>query len=260
MDTITIGRSPECSINVSDSFATVSNEHAEIQLVNGQLKYIDHSSNGTLINGLKLHRSEQIIKRGDKILLAGVYELNWSDLEKYFPTLHRPTEMFDGSQVEAGVRKTEMFDGSQLGNHARETERFDGTHGAGTGQTEPLNVPTNGEKARGQVNEFTQAEVEELMEKWHLGAFFSSWFWALCNRLYWPLIIIPISFVPYLGQVASLFLCTYLGLNGYRIAWSKSKTDDFRAFMSDQKKWTVIGIVLFAVFAAIQAFSLYTIL
>ena len=168
--------------------------------------------------------------------------------------------MFDGSQVEAGVRKTEMFDGSQLGNHARETERFDGTHGAGTGQTEPLNVPTNGEKARGQVNEFTQAEVEELMEKWHLGAFFSSWFWALCNRLYWPLIIIPISFVPYLGQVASLFLCTYLGLNGYRIAWSKSKTDDFRAFMSDQKKWTVIGIVLFAVFAAIQAFSLYTIL
>jgi hypothetical protein len=223
-------------------------------LVSGQLKYIDYSSNGTLINGNKLHRAEQIIKRGDKILLAGVYELKWSDLEKHFPNLHRPTERFDGSQVEIGVRATERFDASQVESGVRATERI-----VGSGRTEPIVVP-NGEKVRGQINEFTQAEVEELTEKWHIGAFLSSWLWALCNRVYWPLIIIPISFVPYLGQVVSLFLCTYLGLNGYKIAWSKSNTEDFRTFISSQKKWTAIGFVLFAVFAAIQAFSLYTIL
>ena len=73
MDKITIGRNPECDLNISETFAKVSNEHADIQLANGVLTFIDHSSNGTTINGQTVHRSEKVIKQGDKIILAESY-------------------------------------------------------------------------------------------------------------------------------------------------------------------------------------------
>ena len=245
MDKITIGRNPECDLNISETFAKVSNEHADIQLANGVLTFIDHSSNGTTINGQTVHRSEKVIKQGDKIILAESYELRWNEIEKYFPSLHRATERFDGSKVDTGNRATERFDGSQVGgvSDGRKTERIGSSN--------------EGEQIRGQVNEFTQAEIEEITEKWHMGAFLSSWVWAAANRIYWPLIIIFISFIPYLGQIASLFLCTYLGLNGYKLAWSKASSHNFKSFISSQNKWTGLGVVIFILCVAIQAVALY---
>lgn len=261
MERVSIGRAPECSLNIPESFSKVSNEHADIHLCDGVLTFFDHSSNGTIINGQKLHHSSRVIKRGDTILLAGSYELKWTEIERLFPSLHRATERFDGSQVDVGGRKTEMFDGSQLDTNGRETERFDGANvGYAEGRKTESISSINGTDVRGQLNEFTQAEIEEITEKWDMGAFLSSWVWALANRIYWPLIIIPISLVPYAGQVASLFLCTYLGLNGYRLAWSKCTNHNFKTFASSQKKWVGIGAILFIAFAAIQAISLYIIL
>ena len=245
MDKITIGRNPECDLNISETFAKVSNEHADIQLANGVLTFIDHSSNGTTINGQTVHRSEKVIKQGDKIILAESYELRWNEIEKYFPSLHRATERFDGSKVDTGNRATERFDGSQVG-------------GASDGRkTERIGSSNEGEQIRGQVNEFTQAEIEEITEKWHMGAFLSSWVWAAANHIYWPLVIILISFIPYFGQVASLFLCTYLGLNGYKLAWSKTSSHNFKSFISSQNKWTGLGVVIFLLCATIQAVALY---
>lgn len=260
MDKITIGRNPECDLNISETFAKVSNEHADIQLANGVLTFIDHSSNGTTINGQTVHRSEKVIKQGDKIILAESYELRWNEIEKYFPSLHRATERFDGSQVDVGGRKTEMFDGSQVDTGNRATERFDGSQVGGVSdgrKTERIGSSNEGEQIRGQVNEFTQAEIEEITEKWHMDAFLSSWVWAAANHIYWPLIIILISFIPYLGQIASLFLCTYLGLNGYKLAWSKASSHNFKSFISSQNKWTGLGVVIFILCAAIQVVALY---
>ena len=100
----------------------------------------------------------------------------------------------------------------------------------------------------------------EITEKWHWGAFLSSWVWALANRIYWPLFIIAVSFIPYLGQVASLFLCTYLGLNGYKLAWAKRSEKDFKKFISSQKKWVVLGVFIFLTCAVVQCVALYYIL
>lgn len=246
MEQISIGRAPECSLNIPESFLKVSNEHANIHLVDGIITFYDHSSNGTIINGQLVHNSSRVIKQGDRILLADSYELKWSEIEQYFPSLHRFTERFDGSQIATNNRETERFDNSTIFTAEKQNN-------------EVLSIDFTEGKA-GQLNEFTQAEIEEIMEKWNMGAFLSSWVWAMANHIYWPLLIIPISIIPYFGQVASVFLCTYLGLNGYRLAWSKDSAKNFKTFVRKQNKWTLIGVFLFMLFLITQVISIYFIL
>ncbi len=262
MKRISIGRNPVCDLNISETFGKVSNEHADIQMENGVLTFIDHSSNGTVINGKNIHHCEMVIKQGDKIILAESYELKWTEIERFFPSLHRSTERFDGSQVEVSARKTELFDGSQIGSASKATERFEkskiGLPNNGR-ETEHLNSFSD-KNIRGQVNEYSQAEIEDITEKWHMGAFLASWLWAISNRIYWPIPIIVVSLIPYIGQVASLFLCTYLGLNGYKLAWDKNSKYNFKKFISIQKNWTYMGIIVFIISIAVQGLSIYYIL
>ena len=237
---IIIGRAPECDIVVDQMYARVSNEHATLEIQDGQLIYIDHSSNGTMINGRLVHHSSIAILNSDKIKLADSFELNWNIILQYFPSLQRKTELFDGSQLDSpSERKTEMFNPSQIDSN------------------EVTHQHTISENAiAGQLNDYTQLEVDEFLEKFNWGAFLSSWVWALFNHIYWPLVIIPISLVPYLGQIVSLFLCSYIGINGNQMAWKKSKVS-FCKFMLSQKKWIFIGIFLFLLFALIQFVAIY---
>lgn len=262
MKRITIGRNPECDLNISEAFPNVSNEHADIQMENGVLTYIDHSTNGTVINGQNIHHSKKIINQGDKIILAQTYELCWNEIEKFFPSLYRATERFDGSQIDNN-RKTELFDGAQINFASKATERLDNSSMQSFNnekKIERIKSSNDDSMVRGQVNEYSQAEIEEIIERWHTGAFLSSWLWAVSNRIYWPLLILFISLIPYIGQVASLFLCTYMGLNGYKLAWKNNSDYDFKKFISSQKKWTGIGIIVFIVCTAVQCASIYYIL
>ena len=88
---ITIGRAPGSDIRIEERWDTVSNEHAEIESTGSSLLFYDHSSNGTSINGQKIHNTNVPIYPGDEILLAGVYRLDWEMLERFFPTSRRPT-------------------------------------------------------------------------------------------------------------------------------------------------------------------------
>ncbi len=244
---VTIGRAPECNVTVDQSFGRVSNEHATLELQDGQLILRDHSTNGTMINGRLIHLSSIAIQNGDKIMLANSYELRWPVILCHFPQLQRRTESFDPSQIETGDRKTEMSTPAEIGN-----SYTDAAH------TTPLQN-ASGNATVGQLNDYTQQEVVEYLERFNLGAFLSSWVWAMCNRVFWPLIIIPISLIPCLGQIASLFLCSYLGIKGNTLALHHSRVS-FGQFVSQQKKWIGIGIVLFILFATIQFISIYYIL
>lgn len=244
---ITIGRAPECDIIVDQSFGRVSNEHAALEIQDGQLIFKDHSSNGTMINGRLIHHASIVIQNGDKIMLADVYELVWPEILRRFPSLQRRTERFDGSQIESGERQTEMFNPSDVHHSVEDSSN------SSRSRTISENATV------GQLNDYTQLEVDEYLEKFNFGAFLSSWVWAVANRLYWPLIIIPISLIPYLGQVASLFLCSYLGIKGNTLAWDRT-TVPFGKFVSSQKKWIGIGVFLFLLFAAIQFTAIYYIL
>ena len=246
-DIINIGRALENDIVIDQSYGRVSNEHASIQIQDGQLIFIDHSSNGTLINGRMIHNQSIGIQNGDLIILANEYKLSWSDILKHFPSLQRKTERFDGSQViRENERKTEVYNKDSQQNDAS-------VNGSNVGK-KYIDVDTS---SIGQLSDYTQFEVDEYLEKFNYGACLSSWMWAICQHIYWPLLIIPISLVPYIGQVCSLFLCAYLGINGNKLAWRKSTDRQFGQFVRRQRKWVVMGVFLLAIFAAIQVFSFY---
>ena len=76
MNTYTIGRRPGKTICYSNP--EVSNDHAEIVENNGSYTLIDHSTNGTIVNGNRVHNSSYPINRGDIIMFAGREVLNWN--------------------------------------------------------------------------------------------------------------------------------------------------------------------------------------
>lgn len=92
----------------------------------------------------------------------------------------------------------------------------------------------------------------ERAKGWSWGAFFFSWIWGLCNGVYWPLIMIPLCFIPIIGQVINLILQIILGINGREMAWNSGhwRRDDVEAFNRKQASWSsaagtllVIGVI-----------------
>lgn len=70
MRTYTIGRAADNDFVVSN--ATVSGHHSEITINdNGEVIYIDHSTNGSMVNGIKVHNSKYYIRPSDTITLPG---------------------------------------------------------------------------------------------------------------------------------------------------------------------------------------------
>ena len=123
---ITIGRASESDIVIDQFWDTISNEHAEIELLDGALVFHDHSSNGTIINKQTVHNTDVGIYPGDVILLAGKYELTWDVINRFFPKSQRPTVTRNvRAESDAVGRKTVHQDtSSPQSNSSRETEQF----------------------------------------------------------------------------------------------------------------------------------------
>lgn len=93
---------------------------------------------------------------------------------------------------------------------------------------------------------------EQELNKWNWGAFFFNWIWGVCNGVYWPLILIVISFIPYAGGLISLVICVILGMKGNQMAWSaKQGTTTFYSFMETQKKWSKAALWVFCISLAL---------
>lgn len=65
---ITIGRHPSCHIKFPVEFTSISRKHAEIVREGNKFKLIDHSANGTFVNGKKVQ--EIFLKEGDVLMFA----------------------------------------------------------------------------------------------------------------------------------------------------------------------------------------------
>lgn len=79
---ITIGRGEGNDI-VYDS-QEISNSHADIIDRDGCYFLIDHSKNGTFVNGNRIHNDSCSVNYGDSIVFAGVEELNWKKVARLF--------------------------------------------------------------------------------------------------------------------------------------------------------------------------------
>lgn len=85
---ITIGRNPQNMIVVDGRYDTVSGNHATIYVENGQLRFEDHSTNGSYVNGRPIHNTSCYIQQGDAVLLSHKYSLDWNVLSDYLPRDH----------------------------------------------------------------------------------------------------------------------------------------------------------------------------
>lgn len=255
---ISIGRNPACTIQIDERWDTVSNNHADIELFGNQLIFHDHSSNGTYIDGQKIHNQDAVIFPENVIKLAGAYTLDWQTIKYYFPEFFATQPKRTLNQNNDLGHKTVKIGGEQQAQQGRATEQFQGqpsgdfSHGSQEEQERKQRF--------GVENKYSQADIDNAMEKWNWGAFFCTWLWALPHKIYWPLAVLLLVAIPYIGVVASLFLCVYLGMNGSRMAWNSGIYDDFEAYLKAQKKWTIIGIIWFIISIAVNAACIYYVL
>lgn len=103
---ITIGRAPDNDIVYNEP--SVSGHHAEITFNGEYILITDHSTNGTWINGRKLHHASCNVTRNDRVLFPGNILLDWQVIDRllrktivweYPQTVHEPT-----STIHEGAR------------------------------------------------------------------------------------------------------------------------------------------------------------
>ena len=80
---ITIGLDSSCVIRVNDPARRVSRRHATLHIDGQRIVLEDHSSNGTTVNGNKIHHATTEIRQGDDILLGNTVRLSWREIEPF---------------------------------------------------------------------------------------------------------------------------------------------------------------------------------
>ncbi len=80
-----------CDIVLDSRYIYASNFHGEIFSDGSRMVYHDSSSNGTIVNRSMVRRRVVPLKRGDVILVAARYLLDWNELDRY---LRQPPTMF----------------------------------------------------------------------------------------------------------------------------------------------------------------------
>ena len=254
-DTITIGRSSMSDILVDEQWDTVSNNHASLSWRDDTLIFTDHSRNGSTVRGQIVHNREVFIYPGDQIRLGGAYELQWSDIRRYFPQISRPT-------VEKNVRVEDKISQYQSSNSDNSRRTLPLDKDPSGRKTECLSnkeelCSNHAQEVKGEGLSYipSHAELEQNLNKWNWGAFFCGWLWAVCHKLYWPLIIIVVGFIPYLGQIIQIVFAVWLGINGNSIAWKSRRYKSFGEMRHKQKIWGWVGLVVFSISVLMSVWS-----
>lgn len=125
----------------------------------------------------------------------------------------------------------------------------------------PKSEQINYEKSHCNMNNmyqnFQQMEKPSIIYKWNWGAFCFSWAWGVFNGIYWPIVIIPLNFVPYIGLVISICICLFLGNKGNELAWKASRQKEISVvyFEKVQARWNKAGIIVFAIIMIVSLLS-----
>lgn len=89
--------------------------------------------------------------------------------------------------------------------------------------------------------------VPNEIKGWNWGAFFFNWIWGICNGVYWPLVLIVVNFIPYVGALISLGCCIALGINGNEWAWKAKSWSSIAEFKRVQHKWAIAILWIFVI-------------
>lgn len=243
---IFIGRNPSCDCCIPQTYDRVSNNHGEIEENNGRLFFIDHSSNGTLINGQLVFHSRVEINDGDDIRLANAYHLTWDTIREYFPEQLRKTRPMGN---EGSGRKTQLYDS---GDHHRRYDEDDyyARQRERSYDNDRLQRPRRG---------YQEAETKT----WNWGAFLLGWIWAVGHSIVWPLfailgaflilVLLPCLFPPALVITVPIYnillfaLAIYLGAKGSSMAWENGCFESMEHFKRKERNWTIAGLIVLGI-------------
>lgn len=82
---ITIGRSPHSDIQLDIRHEYASNCHGELHSDGNRIFYRDISTNGTLVNNTWVRHRSVPVCRGDIILIACRYLIDWNTIDAFLP-------------------------------------------------------------------------------------------------------------------------------------------------------------------------------
>ncbi len=85
---------------------------------------------------------------------------------------------------------------------------------------------------------------DDVANHFNWGAFLLSWIWGLGNKTYITLIILLVSFIPFVNLIVPLALCIWFGVEGNKWAWKNKRFESIEHFHSYQKKWVIAGLIL----------------
>lgn len=86
---ITIGRDKHSDIYLNESCKLASRNHASIFYDGNQLMLRDASTNGTMVNNVRINHRTVPIFNGDMIMVAGRYPISWSQIGAFFPLVQQ---------------------------------------------------------------------------------------------------------------------------------------------------------------------------
>lgn len=92
------------------------------------------------------------------------------------------------------------------------------------------------------------AQVPAELKCFNWGAFLLNWIWGLGNSTYITLTIfasILVAWIPFVGGLVPLGLCIWFGMKGNEWAWKNKQWQSVEHFNSVQKKWAIVGLILF---------------
>lgn len=207
---VTIGRSPNCDIYLDQKCKYASNHHGTIYIDGSQLMYRDTSTNGTLVNNVNVHKRAVPIHRGDIIMVAGKYQLNWNQIDSFFPNTYRPA--------------TQMRNVTQAVSESRIQQ--------------PV-LPQQPNLSKWSWGAF------ELSWLW---GFFNGCWWMFFVWLGFIILGALLWWVPFMAiilTVVQLCVCILFGVKGTEWAWNNKTWSSVADFEQTQKTWNIVGMVFF---------------
>lgn len=203
---VTVGRAPDSDILCGPECVYVSSRHAVIYMDGDRLMFKDISTNGTMINNIKVHHRAIPINIGDTILLASKFPLSWNQIGTFFPLseLRKPS--------------TQVHNGTIINNE--------------TGYHDPIR------EQRIYENSSTDNRMYEVTSAWNWGAFFLYPLWGFANGTWWAFLI-----AVFFGW--SIIPNIIFGICGSKWAWRNKQWRNLEHFTSVQDSWKKWGIGIF---------------
>lgn len=112
----------------------------------------------------------------------------------------------------------------------------------------------NGHNCHDLSNE--KIELPKECKHFNWGACLLTWIWGIGNKTYITFLIFAIALlniIPFVGWIATLAFCIWLGCKGNELSWKNNYWSDIEQFNNTQRKWAMWGGIINGLIAFLVA-------